>query len=121
MSGTGYDPDFVITINGQDVTKYVYEWKLDDNEKKSTLEVIIKNPDQKFAGTFDTGQEVTLIFGYVGNMGEQVSMTIKKYEEAYSVNEPQDFIKVVGFHKLDDLSKSNLGTAGKETVNLGKQ
>lgn len=116
----GFDPDFVITINGQDVTHYVYEWKLDDNEKKSTLTVTIKNPDQKFSGVFDTGQQVTIIFGYVGNMGENVTMNIKKLTESYSVNEPHDFIKVVGYHGLDNLEKSNVSTAGKTPVDLSR-
>ena len=114
------DPDFIVTINGENVTKYTSEWKLDDNEKKSTLEVTIKNPDQKFSGKFDTGQEVALIFGYVGNMGEKVEMEIKKMEESYSVNEPHDYIKVIGYHALDNLDKGNGGTGGQTPINLKK-
>ena len=96
MSGTGYDPDFVVTINGENVTKYVHNWVLTDSEKKSSLVVVLKNPDQKLSEKFDAGQDVSIIFGYVGNMGEQVTMSIKKYEESYSVEEEHDFIKVTG-------------------------
>ena len=96
MSGTGYDPDFVITISGQDVTKYVFQWKLTDDEKKSSLQVHLRNPDQVLSGQFDTGQEVTIIFGYVGNQGENITMTIKVLEESYSVDTNHDFISVLG-------------------------
>lgn len=114
------DPDFIVTINGENVTKYTHDWKFTDSEKKSTLEVIIKNPDQKFSGKFDAGQEVGLIFGYVGNMGEQITMTIKKYEEAYSVDEPNDFIKVTGVDCLDQMEGDNISTAGQGEVDRPK-
>jgi hypothetical protein len=58
--------------------------------------VVLKNPDQKLSSKYDTGQKVSIIFGYVGNMGEKITMAIKKYEEAYSVSEEHDFIKITG-------------------------
>lgn len=117
-----YDPDFIITIDGQSVTRYVHSWKLTDTEGKeggsatSTLEVVMKNHDQMLSNKFDIGQSVTIIFGYVGNMGEQVSMTIKKIEEAYSIEEPNDFIKVVGFDAMDDLMGGSLRGGGNQPM-----
>ena len=114
MSGTGYDPDFVITINGQDITKYVGHWKLTDDEKKSTLAVMMRNPDQVLSGQFDTGQQVTIIFGYVENMGENVTMTIKEVEESYSVDPAHDFISVLGKDCLDGLEGKQMGSGGNK-------
>ena len=105
------DPDFIITINGENVTKYVHDWTLVDDEKKSSITVMIKNPDQKWSNKFDTGQQVSIIFGYVGNMGEKVEMDIKTLEESYSVEESHDFIKVVGTDCID----SKLASKGVQT------
>lgn len=110
------DPDFIITVNGESVTKYTNHWVLTDTEKKATLVVTLKNPDQVLSGKFDTGQDVEIIFGYVGNMGEKVTMTIKKYEEGYSVDEEHDFIKVTGVDCLDQMEGDNLSTSGQGQI-----
>jgi len=110
------DPDFIITVNGENVTKYVHDWKFTDSEKKSTLVVDLKNPDQVLSDKFDTGQEVSLIFGYVGNMGEKIEMTIKKYEEAYAVDEANDYIKVTGVDCLDKMEGDNVRSSGQGPI-----
>lgn len=110
------DPDFIITINGENVTKYTSHWVLTDSEKKSSIVVILKNPDQVLSGKFDTGQDIEIIFGYVGNMGEKITMTIKKYEESYSVEEPHDFIKVTGKDCLDKTEGDNNNSGGQAPV-----
>jgi hypothetical protein len=118
-----YDPDFIITISGNNVTRYVHNWKLTDTEGKeggsasSTLEVVMKNPDQILSSKFNGGQEINLIYGYYGNLGETVYMTIKKVEESYSVDEQHDYIKVIGFDALDDLMSGTLKGGGQEPVN----
>lgn len=118
-----HDPDFIITISGENVTKYVNKWTLTDTEGKeggsasSTLEVVFKNPDQVLSNKFDVKQEINLIHGYFGNMGETVYMTIKKVEEAYSVEEANDYVKVIGFDAFDDLMAGNLRGGGQEPVN----
>jgi hypothetical protein len=111
------DPDFIITVNGEDVTKYTHEWTLTDSEKKSSIVVTLKNPDQKLSSKFDTGQEIEIIFGYVGNMGEKVTMDIIKYEEGYSVEEKHDFIKITGKDCLDKTEGDNNATGGQAPVN----
>lgn len=114
------DPDFIITINGENVTKYVHEWKLTDSEKKSSLVVDLKNPDQILSGKFDTGQELEIVFGYVGNMGEKVTMDIKKYEEAYSVEAAHDYIRVTALDCLDQTEGDNNRSGGQEPVEKPK-
>lgn len=77
--------DFVITINGQDVTKYAESWELNDTEEAiSNLNVTIVNEDMKFSGKFECDQDVAIRYGYQGDLGEQVKMKIKEYTEAYS-------------------------------------
>lgn len=109
-----FDPDFIITINGEQVTGYVFHWVLTDDEKKSTLSVFIKNPDQKWSNKFDAGQKVSIIFGYVGNTGEKVEMVIRTLEECYSVDEAHDYIHVVGVDCLDALEGGDKKTGGEK-------
>ena len=109
----GFDPDFVVTVDGDDATKYVHNWKLTDSEKKSTLVVEFKNPDQVLSGKYADSKEIGIVFGYVGNMGEQVTMAIKKYEESYSVVEQHDFIKITGMDCLSaNGENNNIAAAG---------
>ena len=108
------DPDFIITVNGEEVTKYVEHWKLTDDEKKSSLLVVMKNPDQVLSNKFETGHWVEIVFGYVGNMGEKVKMKIKQLEESYCVEEAHDYISVLGLDALDDLEKGNVRSGGSK-------
>lgn len=109
------DPDFIVTINGDDVTRYVHEWVLHDKEKgTSTLKVTLKNPDQVLSDKYDTEMSVSIIFGYTGDYADKVTMDIKKYSESYSVDEKADFIEVVGMDALDALTGSGLNTGGTD-------
>jgi hypothetical protein len=119
----GFDPDFIITVDGTNYTKYVNKWTLTDKEggeepggASSTLEVTFKNPDQVLSNKFDTGQMVEIIFGYVGNQGERAKLKIKKLMESYSVEEPNDFITIVGYDALDDLTKGTMQGGGQKPV-----
>lgn len=114
------DPDFVVTIDGQNVNKYVWSWKLHDKEKgTSTLEVVLKNPDQVLSNKFANSKTISLLFGYTGNYGDKVTMDIKKFEESYSVEEPKDFIKITGMDAKDALNSANLKSGGTDK-NVGK-
>lgn len=110
-----FDPDFIITINGEQVTGYVYHWKLVDDEKKSVLDVFLRNPDQKWSNKFDVGQYVEIVFGYVGNTGEKIRMKIKLLEESYSVDFSYDFVHVTGVDCLDDLEGKTKKSGGAKT------
>lgn len=109
------DPDFIITINGDNVTKYVHDWVLTDKEKgTSTLKVTLKNPDQVLSDKYDAGMPVSILFGYTGDYADKVTMDIKKYSESYSVDEKEDYIEIVGMDALDALTGSTLNTGGTD-------
>lgn len=119
----GFDPDFIITIDGTSYTKYVNKWALTDKEggeepggASSTLEVTFKNPDQVLSNKFDTGQMLEIVFGYVGNTGEKAKFKIKKLIESYAVDEDQDYIAVVGFDALDDLTNGSMQGGGQQPI-----
>lgn len=119
----GFDPDFIITVDGTNYTKYVHKWTLMDKEggeeaggASSTLEVVFKNPDQVISNKFDAGQELQIVFGYYQNLDERATFKVKKISESYSVAEPQDFITIVGFDKLDDLTKGTMQSGGNEPI-----
>lgn len=104
----GFDPDFIINAAGQDVTKYVIQWKLRDTDDGiSTLSVKLANPDQVLSNKIQTDEEATITFGYIGNMGEQVSMKIKEVNEAYSVEAEYAY---VSFTAMDCMEKLTGGT-----------
>lgn len=85
MSGYQYQPDFVITIGGADVTKHVDSWELHDAEAQiSSLTVTIINEDLKFSGRFKNEDKIKIRFGYQGNLSPQVEMTIKRRQERYN-------------------------------------
>jgi hypothetical protein len=108
-----YDPDFTITVDGDDVTKYVFAWHLTDTEDGiSTLKVKLMNPDQVNSNKFDTKQKITIIFGYEGNMGESITMTVQELTESYSVFEDVDFITLVGMDCMADLSDGSESAGG---------
>lgn len=119
----GFDPDFIITVDGTNYTKYVHKWTLMDKEggeeaggASSTLEVVFKNPDQVISNKFDVGQELQIVFGYYQNLDERATFKVKKISESYSEAEPQDFITIVGFDKLDDLTKGTMQSGGNEPI-----
>lgn len=119
----GFDPDFIITVDGTSYTKYTHKWTLTDKEggeepggASSTLEVVFKNPDQILSNKFDAGQMIEIIFGYVGNRGEKAKFKLKKIQEAYSVVEEQDYITIVGFDALDDLTKGSMQGGGQQPI-----
>ena len=100
----GFNPDFTITA-GQDVTKYVNQWKLiDTDDGISTLNVKLMNPDQVLSDTIKTDTDATIIFGYEGNMGEKVTMKIKEVIEAYSYDPEYDYVAFVAMDCMECLT-----------------
>ena len=54
-----FQPDFVITIGGRDVTNWTEHWHLQDIEDGiSSLEVTLGNEDYMFSGAFDDGDKM---------------------------------------------------------------
>lgn len=107
MTDYQYQPDFVITINGTDVTKVTESWELNDVEDQiSNLTVTIINTDMKYSGQFKIDGEITIRFGYQSNMGPQVTMKIKEVTEIAATRGCR--ITVTG---MDILAESTSATA----------
>ena len=77
-------PDFVVTINGTDVTTYCRSWEVNEVEDAiSNMTVTIVNPDIKMG--FKAGDKVSIRFGTEGaGMSPKVEMTIDDYSEEFA-------------------------------------
>jgi len=78
------DLDFYITIGGTDVTKDTTSWSLDDNEEKiSTITVILVSPDNRYFGKFSTQDEISLSWGSSSNMMGPVEFKVRHIKEQW--------------------------------------
>ena len=78
-----WDPDFVITVGGNDITERVAGWTLADvDQAMSSLLIKVENHDGSFS--CQNGDKVTIKFGYVGDLSDEVEMDIRKVEEHFS-------------------------------------
>lgn len=118
-----FDPDFIVTVDGVDYTRYTNKWTFMDKEggeegggASSTLDVTFKNPDQVLSNKFDTGQELKIIFGYSEGSRETATFRVKKVTESYSVVEQHDFISIVGYDALDALTIGTFQSGGQEQI-----
>jgi phage protein D len=119
MSG---QPDFIITINGQDMTKFCQEWSFtDDEEGQSEIQVQLGNPNMRFSGVFDYGQDLFIRFGYDGNLQGAAYLPIAEVEEVYPTGS-ELAILVVGRDESAKLSGGKKkGVKGKSDEDiLGK-
>ena len=79
------DPDFVVTVDGMDVTPDCERWSISDNESEmSELSVTLENKDFKYSGLFGYENEIAIRFGYVGNYGPPASAIIASVNENLS-------------------------------------
>ena len=110
MSG---DPDFILRINGQDVSAYAQEWELiDDEEHMSEITVKLGNPDLKFSGMFDYGQDLEIRFGYFGGLSGKAYLPVADVEEDY----PDKALCTITIKGRDESAKMS---GGKCKGNLG--
>ncbi|MGC8718143.1 MAG: hypothetical protein ACP5RW_09135 [bacterium] len=85
------DVDFVITIDGEDVTDRVVEWSLRDvDEGMSSARVVVSNVDGSLS--VSTGAKLEMRFGYVGDLSDQVELDIRSVHEEFSVNRPRTVV-----------------------------
>lgn len=76
------DPDFVVTVDGMDVTADCEKWDISDDESQmSEITVTLENKDFKYSGMFGYENEIAIRFGYVGNYGPPASAIIAHIEE----------------------------------------
>ena len=80
------DPDFVVTVDGMDVTVDCERWEISDDESEmSEITVSLENKDFKYSGMFGYENEIAIRFGYVGNYGPTASAIIATVNEVLRV------------------------------------
>lgn len=78
------DPDFVITIDGQDVVDFTSEWEmLDDEQGMSEITVELKNPEGRNSGRWKYGQDLFIRFGYMGDLSGKAYLPVAEVAEMY--------------------------------------
>jgi len=101
-----FDPDFILTVGGKDVTKYCQELiVVDDEEGMSSLTATLANPDMVNSGLAVTGDTIALRFGYQGSMSGKIEFPIQPFGEAY----PTDGNLTVTYTGYDPQEKLNRG------------
>lgn len=92
-SSQSSDPDFVITIDGMDVTADCERWEISDDESQmSEISVTLENKDFKYSGMFGYENEIAIRFGYVGNYGPPASAIIADVSEKLSTGNVQTIV-----------------------------
>jgi hypothetical protein len=77
-------PDFVITIDGLDVTNLCKKWEIHDIEDAiSSATITLVNPSMKLSGQFNAGQTLSMRWGYQNNLSAEIEMEVKDYSENY--------------------------------------
>jgi len=82
-----YEVDFIVTVCGEDITKLVREWRIEEVDNGiSSMRVNIVNVDMLFSGLFQCDNVVEIAFGYPGDLSNRVSMDIVGVSEIYSAD-----------------------------------
>lgn len=82
------EPDWIITIDGQDVGEFVQEWQLKDAEQgMSELTVTLANPEKRNSGRWKYGQELKIRFGFRGQLSEPAHLLVGRVQERYPTGE----------------------------------
>lgn len=115
---SSFDPDFTVTVGGQDVTDHCMSWTLNDVEEgMSTLRVTIANPDLKFSGKFKTESQVSIRFGRKDKgQSPKVTMTIKDKSEDYPTGVPT--ISVTGYDCTEKMTGTNHSGNSKKDAKI---
>lgn len=122
------DPDFIITVDGIDITPLVTSWRLQDGEEGSgEITVTIANPRLELGGAFGYGQKLAIRFGYQGQLSPKATVDVVKIQETYPtggvptivITGRDDMYKMAGGAKRDTLKKGKSGDQkikGKEAL-----
>ena len=80
-------PDFVAKVGNSDVTKHLTKWKLQDLEDNlSSIVMTIENVDYQYSGKFRDEDEISIKWGYQGNLGGKATFELKACEENYGTD-----------------------------------
>lgn len=110
------DPDFIITIDGVDVTPLVNSWRLQDGEEGAgEISITLINPNLELGGVFGYGQKLEMRFGYSGQLSPKATVDIVKIEEKY----PTGKVPIITLTGRDDMYKM-CGGNKRGTLKKGK-
>jgi hypothetical protein len=117
-----YDPDFILTVGGQNVTQYVMNWALSlpDNDSCS-LTFSLENQNSQLAGAVRVNDQVNFCFGYTGRMSEMLTLDILSVAPEF--NTGTKIIKVTAydeFHKLCGDCLKGCFKKGTDTVGIAE-
>lgn len=109
------DPDWIISINGSDVGRYVREWEFIDDEKdQSQIKVVLANPELVNSGKYKYGQDMSIRFGFRGELSQPAQLPVAEIHEKYSTGKGSE-ITVTGRDESSKLSGgNNKGNHGKK-------
>lgn len=122
------DPDFIITVDGVDVTSLVTSWRLQDGEEGAgEISIVMVNPNLELGGCFGYGQKLAIRFGYEGQLSPKATVDIIKIEEKYPTGSVptiiltgrDDMYKMAGGNKRESLKKGKSGDQkikGKDAI-----
>ena len=112
------DPDFIITVDGVDITSLVNSWRLQDGEEGAgEISVTLINPNLELGGCFGYGQKLAMRFGYQGQLSPKATVDVVRIEEKYptggvptiTLTGRDDMYKMVGGNKRGTLKKGESG------------
>lgn len=112
------DPDFIITVDGIDITPLVNTWKLQDGEEGAgEISVTLINPNLELGGAFGYGQKLSMRFGYQGQLSPKATVDIVGIQEKYptggvptiTLTGRDDMYKMAGGNKRGTLKKGESG------------
>lgn len=113
------DPDFIVTLAGKDITEFVQNWELlDDEEGMSTLSVQLANPDMRNSGMASEWDWLAIRFGYQADLSGQAGFYIMEVTEAYPSGEPTLQLKAYDetASQAGDKQKGNFDTNNTKTA-----
>jgi phage protein D len=98
-----YDPDFLVVVDGTNVTQSVMDWNLSlpDNDS-CTLSVTIENQNSEWAGLVKVNSQVSFLFGYVDNIQPMIMLDVLHVAPAFELG-----TKTIKFRGTDELHKLN--------------
>lgn len=111
--GMATDPDWIINIGGTIINECI-EWEFTDDEKdQSEIRVLLPNPENILDGKFKYGQDMTIRFGYAGEMSPEAYLPVAEIDYDYPADKGM-VVEVIGRDESSKMSGgNNKGNQGK--------